>query len=108
MVLLLLLMIFPLYRGIHFAVLDLLPDEAGVSVKLEAEDEGVGEGAGDGDVGSIPCEVWVNCGGESEALHVDTGLVVHKELTGKLYSGELELDGRCCGSPWSLGEGKLL
>ena len=99
MVLLLLLMILPLYRGMHFAVLDLLPDDAGVLVKLEAEDEGVGDGAGDGDVGSIPCEVWVNCGGESEALHVDTGLVVRKELTGKLYSGELELDTGVVGRP---------
>ena len=48
-------MILPLYRGMHFAVLDLLPIDAGVLVKLEAEDEGVGDGAGDGDVGSIPC-----------------------------------------------------
>ena len=93
MVLLLLLMIFPLYRGIHFAVLDLLPDEAGVSVIIEADDEGVGDGAGDDDVGSIPCEVWVHCGGVSGALRVDTGLVVRKELIGKLYSGELKLDG---------------
>ena len=70
--------------------------------------KGVGEGVGDGDVGSIPCEVWVNCGGESEALHVDTGLVVRKELTGKLYSGGPELEGRSCGSPWSLGKSKSL
>ena len=77
-----------------FVVLDsILPDEAWVSVKLEAEDEGVGEGAGDGDVGSIPCEVWVTCGGESGALHVDTGLVVRKELTCELCYEELELEG---------------